>query len=138
MKAAADASDADALNSYIDYPALREDLKAEITARMLADARKGKWGFARLGAAIETALAIDGLVSPAGMRTALIAKRDGAPSNTVTGAASALHIPENSMIVRRGFSEFLVATKQQPNNGLVFRRHGLAWKLSGVELPPST
>jgi hypothetical protein len=33
MKAAADANDPDALNSYIDYPALREDLKTEIRAR---------------------------------------------------------------------------------------------------------
>jgi hypothetical protein len=40
------------------------------------------------------------------------------------------------VIVRRGLSEFLVASKQQPKGGLVFKRHGLSWKLSGVDLPP--
>jgi hypothetical protein len=39
--------------------------------------------------------------------------------------------------VRRGFSEFLVASKQRPTSGLVFKRHGLSWKLSGVDLAPN-
>src|SRR5438270_10342021 len=48
MKAAADANDPDALNSYIDYSALREDLKAEITGRMMAEAKKDRSAFGRL------------------------------------------------------------------------------------------
>ena len=40
------------------------------------------------------------------------------------------------MIVRRGFSEFLVTANDHPNSGLVFKRHGFSWMLSGVELPP--
>jgi hypothetical protein len=80
---------------------------------------------------------IDGLVTPAGMRVALIAKRDQAQTKAVPQAASALRVPDDPVIVRRGFSEFLVASKQQPKSGLVFKRHGLSWKLSGVELPPN-
>jgi hypothetical protein len=140
MKAAADANDPDALNSYIDYPALREDLKAEITGQMRVEAKKEKSGFGRLGLAIGTAMigpVIDGLVTPAGMRTALIAKRDQAQIEAAPHAASALRLPDEPVIVRRGFSEFLVASKQQPTSGLVFKRHGLSWKLSGVDLPPS-
>ena len=139
MKAAADANDPDALNSYIDYPALREDLKAGIKGQMKAEAKKDKSGFRRLGLAIGTAMTgpvIDDLVTPAGMRAALVAKRDLADTKAVPKAASALRLPDDPMIVRRGFSEFLVATKQQPKNGLVFKRHGLSWKLSGVDLPP--
>jgi hypothetical protein len=140
MKAAADANDPDALNSYIDYPALREDLKAEIMGQMRAEAKKEKSGFGRLGLAIGTAMigpVIDGLVTPAGMRAALIAKRDQAQIEPAPEAVSALRLPDEPVIVRRGFSEFLVASKQQPTSGLVFKRHGLSWKLSGVDLPPS-
>ena len=140
MKAAADANDPDALNSYVDYPALREDLKAEIMGQMMAEARKDKSGFGGLGLAIGTAMigpVIDGLVTPAGMRAALMAKRDQAQTKAALQAASALRVPDDPVIVRRGLSEFLVASKQQPKSGLVFKRHGLSWKLSGVDLPPN-
>jgi len=135
MKEAAQAHDAEALNGYIDYPALRESLKAEMMARMMVEARKDKSGFGALGMAVGSAVVgpmIDGLVSPAGMRAALLAnRRENGPA-----AASALHVPEKPVIVRRNFSEFLVTTKDHSDSGLVFRRHGLSWMLSGVELPP--
>ena len=135
MKDAAQSDDADALNAYIDYPALRESLKAELMARMMVEARKDKSGIGALGMAFGSAVMgpmIDGLVSPAGMRAALLANRQ---ENT-DAAASALHVPKEPVIVRRNFSEFLVTAKGQPNSGLVFKRHGLSWMLSGVELPP--
>lgn len=135
MKDAAQSHDADGLNAYIDYPALRESLKAELMARMMAEAQRDKSGFGALGMAVGSAVVgpmIDGLVSPAGMRTALLANRE----TNETPAASVLHVPENPVIVRRNFSEFVVTTKDQPDRGLVFRRHGLSWMLSGVELPP--
>ena len=136
MKDAAQAKDADALNAYIDYPALRENFKAELMARMMTEAQKDKTGFGTLGMALGSALVgplIDGLVSPSGMRTALLANRQQA-----TSAASALRVPDEPVIVRRNFSEFVVTSKSQPNSGLVFKRHGLSWMLSGVELPPDT
>jgi hypothetical protein len=140
MKAAADANDPDALNAYIDYPALREDLKAEIKGQMTAEAKKDKSSFGGLGLAIGKAMigpAIDRLVTPAGMRVALMAKREEAQTKVAARAASALRVPDDPVIVRRGFSEFFVVSKQQPKTGLVFKRHGLSWKLSGVALPPN-
>ena len=133
MKAAADANDPDALGAYIDYPALRQDLKAETRRRMIAEDR---FGFSPLGVAIGTAMigpAIDRLVTPAGMRSALIAKGDLAQFQAAAPATSILRVPDDPVIVRRGFSEFLVASKRQPKSGLVFKRHGLSWKLSGVD-----
>jgi hypothetical protein len=135
MKDAAQSHDPDALNAYIDYPALRDSLKAELMARMAAEAQKDKSGLGALGMAFGSAMMgpiIDGLVSPAGMRAALLANRQ----ENMAPAASALHVPEKPVIVRRNFSEFLVTAKDQPNGGLVFKRHGLSWMLSGVELPP--
>jgi hypothetical protein len=136
MKDAAQSHDADALNAYIDYPALRDSLKAELMARMMAEAQKDKSGFGALGLAFGSAMMgpmIDGLVSPAGMRAALLASRH----ENATPAASALHVPKEPVIVRRNFSEFVVTAKDRPNSGLVFKRHGLSWMLSGVELPPA-
>ena len=134
MKDAAQSHDADALNAYIDYPALRDSLKAQLTARMMAEAHKDKSGFGALGMAVGSAMMgpmVDRLVSPAGMRAALLAnEHENAPP-----AASALHVPEEPVIVRRNFSEFFVTAKHQPNSGLVFKRHGLSWMLSGVKLP---
>jgi hypothetical protein len=108
--------------------------------QMMAEAKKDKSGLGGLGLAIGTAVigpVIEGLVTPAGMRAALMSKRDQAQTKAAPQAASALRIPDDPVIVRRGFSEFLVATKQRPKNGLVFKRHGLSWKLSGVDLPPN-
>lgn len=135
MKDAAQSHDADALNAYIDYPALRESLKAELMAKMMAEAQKDRSGFGALGAAFGSAMMgpmIDGLVSPAAMRAALLANSHG----NGRPVASALHVPEKPVIVRRNVSEFLVTAKDQPNSGLVFKRHGLSWMLSGVEMPP--
>ncbi|MES2325763.1 MAG: DUF2939 domain-containing protein [Pseudomonadota bacterium] len=140
MKAAADANDPDALSSYIDYPALRQDLKTEIRGQMMAEATKDRSAFGRLGLAIGTELTapvIDRLVTPAGMRAAHTAKRVEAQTRAAAQPASALRVPDDPVIVRRGFSEFLVASKRQPKSGLLFKRHGLSWKLSGVDLPPN-
>lgn len=135
MKDAAQSHDADALDAYIDYPALRRSLKAELMARMTAEAQKDKSGFGALGMAFGSAVVgpmIDRLVSPAAMRAALLANRQ---ENAVP-ATAALHVPEKPVIVRRSFSEFLVTAKDQRNSGLIFKRRGLSWMLSGVELPP--
>src|SRR3954465_2633905 len=56
MKAAADANDPDAPNSHNDYPAPRDDLRAEVTSQMSAQAKKDKSGFGGLGLAIGTAV----------------------------------------------------------------------------------
>ena len=51
MRSAAEANDAAALSSYIDYPSLREDLKSDLMAQMMAEASKDKSGFGALGVA---------------------------------------------------------------------------------------
>lgn len=134
MKDAAQSHDADALNAYIDYPALRESLKTQFMARMMAEAQKDKSGLGAIGMAFGSAMTgpmIDGLVSPEGMRAALLADTQENPAPL----PSALNVPKRPVIVRRNFSEFVVTAKERPNSALVFRRHGLSWMLSGVELP---
>lgn len=138
MKAAAQGNDSDAFSSYIDYPALREDMKAELMAQLIRESRKDKSGFGGLGVAIGSAMIgpiVDGMVSPAGIRAAFIANR-AKPSGKVGKAAmKPFELQDKPVIVRRSFSEFAV-TSQKPDQGaMVFTRHGLGWKLSGIDLP---
>jgi hypothetical protein len=138
MKSAAAANDADALSSYIDYPSLREDLKSDLMAQMMADASKDKSGFGPLGVAIGSALigpAIDGMVSPAGVRAMMLSRHDKDRPGSVNVPAAPVKVESDPVIERRSFSEFVVRSKSDPDGGMVFTRHGLGWKLSGVDLP---
>jgi hypothetical protein len=139
MKAAARAGDSDAFASYVDFPALRKDLKAELRTRLRARSRSEGGGLAGLALALGSALAdpvIDGLVSPGGVRAAFIARREEAEAAGAPAARSALRLPDRPEVHRRGLSEFVVTGKGEARSGLVFVRHGLGWKLSGVDLPP--
>ena len=139
MKAAAESNDADAMSAYIDYPSLREDMKADLMAQMFAESEKDKSGFGGLGIAVGSAMIgpmIDGMVSPAGIKAAFAAnkaKRSAGKPGQVPGA---LEMNEDPVITRRSFSKFVVTPKNEPDSGMVFKRHGLSWKLSGIELPP--
>lgn len=92
MKAAAEANDSDTLVSYIDFPSLREDLKAEFMAHLMAENAKDTSGFGALGMELGSAMVgpmIDGMVTPAGVRAAFIANRNkeqAKPSPGPTGA----------------------------------------------------
>jgi hypothetical protein len=138
MKLAAEAGDADRFASYVDFPAVREDAKAEILARLTAQTQKDDSAFGALGMALGTAMVgpiVDQMVSPAGLRAAFIVKRNS-PSAGRDKAPAGVHVAEEPVLVRRGFSEFMVASRERPKSGLVFTRHGLGWKLSGLDLPP--
>lgn len=138
MRSAAEANDAAALSSYIDYPSLREDLKSDLMAQMMAEASKDKSGFGALGVAIGSALigpAIDGMVSPAGVRAMMISKEKRESAQSAGAPAAPVKVESDPVIERRSFSEFVVRSKSDPDGGMVFTRHGLGWKLSGVDLP---
>jgi hypothetical protein len=138
MKSTAEAGDEQAFASYIDFPALREDLKAELQAQLVAEGRRREDPIAGFGAALGAAMVgpiVDGMVSPAGLRLAFILGRNG-ERGAGPKPPDGLELPESPVITRRGLSEFVVGSREAPGRGMVFRRHGLGWKLSGVDLPP--
>lgn len=141
MKAAAESNDSDAMASYIDFPALREDLKADLMAQMMAETQKEDNEFGGLGMALGSAVIgpmVDGFITPAGLKASFTANKTRAAANPKKQpAGGALEMKEEPVIKRRGFSEFLVASKKEPDSGMVFKRRGLSWKLSGVDLPPT-
>ena len=138
MRDAAQANDADALSAYVDFPALREDMKSEIMARLVVEAQKDKSGMGALGKAMATAMIgpmIDGFVSPAGLRAAFIANRNRDAAQPTNKATGAFDVSDNVEIERRSFDEFAVSNKTRPDGKMIFKRQGLGWRLSGVDLP---
>ena len=139
IRDAAKANDADTLSSYVDYPALRESLKSQIMARMRADARqRDRSGLGSLEVALGSAMIgplTDAVVSPAGVRAMLLSKQ----TNEALGNAPKppVHVDSDVAIERHGLSEFVVKSRSRPQGGIVFKRHWIGWKLSGVELPPA-
>jgi hypothetical protein len=106
MREAAQAGDANSLAAYIDFPALRASTRARLGPRL-----------GPLGSALARP-AVDALVSPAALRLALLSRSEG-------GA------PGEVELVRTGAGEFRV---EHGGRDLVFRRHGLGWKLEEVRL----
>lgn len=109
MREAAQAGDSEALAAYIDFPALRASTRTRLGPRL-----------GPLGRALARP-AVDALVSPAALRLALGSGRQGGGE---TGEVKLVRTHASEFRVRRG------------RRDLVFRRHGLGWKLE--EIGPSS
>lgn len=142
MVDAAKAGDADRFSSYVDYPALRADMKTELGRRLEAETKGKNSAETRLGLAMGMAMMgplVDQMVSPEAMQTALAALADAPKNGAVQKgsgeadrASGGSTLPE---IHRQGFDRFLLAKKGKADAALVFERRGLGWKLVGIELP---
>jgi hypothetical protein len=143
MVQAAEGNDEARFSSYVDYPALREDMKAELTARLQEEARRDGSAEAKVGLAMGMALMnplVDSMVSPQGMKTAFanLAKEEAATKKGETSGGKAAEGGKPRPEIRRlGFNSFIVTGKDTPGSGLVFERRGLSWKLAGIDLQPS-
>jgi len=140
MVEAARAGDEARFSSYVDYPALRDDMKAELTSRLHEEAAKEGSPQAKAAAAMGLALMgplVDRMVSPEAMNrafTKIAAEAPAAGRGAKTGKSDEEGQPE---IRRQGLNRFIVAGKDMPDAGLVFERRGLSWKLAGIDLPPT-
>ena len=146
MKSAAEARDADKLSAYVDYPAVRADLKGDLR-RMIGGhmAQPQGQGLEALGSAVALALLdpmIDAMVTPEGVES-MFAQQPKPPQGS-PAPAPRVHKPpvqaptENPVIERRGLNEFRVRHKDPSKGAIVFRRHGLGWKMAGFDLPDTT
>ena len=121
MRAAAEAGDAQALSAYIDFPALRASTREQLGSRL------GPLGGLVAGPALDAA------ISPEALRLAL-GKGRGSASGGGNGAGSGRgegSEPPDVDLSRHGASEFRVKGR---HSDLVFRRHGLGWKLEEIRL----
>ncbi len=136
MRDAAQAKDTDALAAYVDFPALREDVKSELSAKVMADSAKEEGGLAGLSKMFGLAMVdkiVDGMISPTGLRVMFAGAdvADGADQSPMQVSLGDVDIE------RTGLSEFkLHITKPGDEKAvLVFHRDGLGWKLAGLDLP---
>src|SRR5687768_3570434 len=136
MVAAAKANDVEKLSSYIDYPALKADLKADLTARFDAEAAKSDDPTAKMGVALARSMmngVINAFISPNGLRATLATFDESDVPPEVKKAGK-------PRIERLGFNSFRLSRENSPGSGFVFERRGLGWKMVGVDLaasPPS-
>lgn len=145
MRAAAEERNADILSEYVEYPALKESLKANIHSLFSQSSQlreKNTDPFMALGAAMAAAFTdpmIEKLVTPEGLSMMLQGSSlqlDGGNENKQSSDKDF----ETSMGYEN-FDRFVVTVtkKQIPEESpvaFIFSRHGLfAWKLSGVKFP---
>ena len=137
MRDAAQARDSAKLSGYVDYEALRTDLKSDFRRLMMEEVQKQpENGFGALGAAVAMALIdpmVDAMVSPEGVEAMFNQQKQeeaksGKPSLAAAGPG------EDPVIDRVSLDEFK-ASGRDGKGAMIFRRHGLGWKLSGVDLP---
>jgi hypothetical protein len=136
MQRAALAGDVAALESRIDFPALRGSLSSQLEAQLAAEARAARTPLARFG--IELAVSfvqpmVEAAVTAETLRFALALGEEAAlPAGLPALAALAAPRPA---LARDGFKSFAVSAGADPDlPALRFCREGLSWKLCGVDL----
>lgn len=143
--------DADKVNQYIDYPALREDLKGQLMAaaikNMQSDPEMSSNPFSGFATAIVGPMVnamVDSYVTPSGMKTVMAlssgeqASQDETSQNLSQRAKDLNEALKKTSFSYEGLDKFGVTATG--DNGdktkLVFARSGFAdWKLRGVVLP---
>ncbi len=136
MIEAAKAGKADALAARVDFPALRADLKTDLDSRLSAEARKDRSPQAQFGIALARSMmdkVVDAFISPGALAATFKTLDENAPPRSKT-ASSAKEIAR-PQIERIGLDRFRLEREGHAGSGFVFERHGLGWKLVGVDLP---
>jgi Protein of unknown function (DUF2939) len=140
MRDAAVAKDSKALSAYVDFKALRADVKTDLKAQ-IGEAKQDD-SLGELGAMFANVISdkvIDGMITPEAL-TALFATTKGMRAVGAAKLADAEKASESPTYeVERGLSQFRVKftgkdAGQMP--AMMFARDGLSWKLSGVDFPP--
>ncbi|RIH87841.1 hypothetical protein Mterra_01109 [Calidithermus terrae] len=117
-----------ALERYVDFPRVRESLKAQLNRLLLEEASKDDTGFGALGLMLAGPMVdrlVDAFVTPEGL------------ASVGTGVAPQqgdLEAVRDWGVQRRGFSEVLVHREGSPGEGLVMERRGLGWKVVRLQI----
>lgn len=147
---AAKAGDEAALERKVDFPALRQSMKDEMNARLVAEMRRdlGDRGSALggLGMLLAPSLissAVDTLVTPKAVAAMVVEAREPRAADAVGEAAPTADTAGND--IRRSYSyrdlDTFAVTLSDPDRpdqklDLLLRRHSVFfWKLAGVDLP---
>lgn len=140
MRDAAVAGDSEALAAHVDFPSVRDGLKSQVKAEMMAKVAEAKEQnpFAALGAMIAMNMIdplIDGIITPDGLKHMMTRGKFSNPDKT----PSADKGPATEWaITRTNFDQFRAAPISQTGDkvpALVFQRDGISWRLTKIDIP---
>ena len=150
MKKAAQNRDARALSAYIDFPVLKENLKAEFTAMVARESGSDMSGnpYGAVSTAMTAAFInamIDRIVTPEGLAILMEGEKPGAPEKAYGNGekksdnAGACPNTETTMGYQ-GFNRFMVTFKDKGASDapvrMIFKRSGIiSWKLVALRIP---
>lgn len=132
MRSAVQANDPVALNGYIDYPALRENLKSDMAAAAATEISK-RGGSPALGAMAMAFVGpmIDMVVQPSSMAAMLAGRstRGTAPKGRILG--------DDVTVTRNSLTRFTVGSRDARSKGagIVLEMEGLGWRMTRIALP---
>ncbi|WP_117237279.1 DUF2939 domain-containing protein [Thermus sediminis] len=128
LVAAVERQDAQALERYVDFPRVREGLKADLNAKILQDLRQQQDPFAALGTLLAAGLVnalVDALLTPEGLAALGTGQEPGeVPLEEV----------RNWRLRLQGLDRAFIHHKDEPNAGLVLERQGLRWRVVAMKL----
>lgn len=119
MADAAEAHDVKTLSGYIDYRAVRQDMRDKINARI---AEKGGLG-RRIGGTLKKA-AMGAAIRPEGLRVSFMLAGLGGKEKPLG--------PGDIWVIRDNFSQFRMVRRDGKGQTLVFRRDWFSWKLAAI------
>lgn len=136
MRSAAEADDADKLASYVDFPALRADMRAQIRGKLASEPITAKaGGSASPDSAIASKMLdgmVDDIVTPRGLRAVFVANKLLVARQGITAIDGAR---PDLKVTRSSFNSFDVHAPNDDAGRLIFKRDGLGWKLSAMRMP---
>ncbi|MDG4474656.1 DUF2939 domain-containing protein [Thiovibrio frasassiensis] len=145
MRSAAEEKNAAKLSGYVDFPAVKEDLRTTFNAKLSAQLgkEKGENPFAAMGEAMAAALInpiVEALVTPESLAIMMEGDKEQAqPAGNESKSSESKPGTETSMAYE-GLNRFVFTVTQKNETGeaigLVFHREGLfSWKLAALRLP---
>jgi hypothetical protein len=117
-----------ALERYIDFPRVRESLKADLNRMLVEQASQDQSGFGALGLLFLAPLVdqlVNALITPAGLVSI------GTGQELQEGSLEAVR---DWRLKREGFSRALLHHKDNPSEGLLMERQGLGWKVVRLQI----
>lgn len=144
---AAKTGDRDGLADAVDFPAVREDFKAQLNAALLAkmggDAGLKNNPLAAIGMLIAPAIVdrmIDVVITPDGIAQMVTEAHMPRPGQTARPQGDNPHVSTHSAYASLDRFKVTAVDDAKPTESLVFvmERRGLfGWKLVRIELPPA-
>lgn len=143
MRSAAEAHDAQRLSAYIDFPALKENLKGTLNAKITGDVRASENPIAALGSALGAMVInpmVDLFVTPEAIAEMMKGEKPQLIGRTSGEGNGKPAMKTETRMGYEGVNHFVISIRKQGEArepvALVMQREGIAaWKLVALRLP---